>query len=76
VTTAPDLGLPTATVTHVCCGQRLSHVSLSGLGAELSFTHCARCETTRWYRGNTPVDPAQPVSLPEVPPSRVSHRQG
>jgi hypothetical protein len=62
-----------ATVNYVCCGARLSHVHLTGLGAQLSYTHCNRCQATRWYRGDSPTDPAKALSLPEVPPTHVSH---
>jgi hypothetical protein len=61
-----------ATVSYVCCGARLSYAHLSGLGAQLSYTHCPRCQATRWYRGDSPADPAKALSLPEVPPTRAS----
>jgi hypothetical protein len=65
----------TMSVSYVCCGHRIRRVLLTGLAASLSFTHCDRCQSTRWYRGDTPVDPSQAPSLPEGPPDRVL-RQG
>jgi hypothetical protein len=56
-------------VTYVCCGARLRRVHLSGLAAQLSYTHCPRCQARRWYRGDSPTDPAKALSLPEVPPT-------
>jgi hypothetical protein len=63
-----------AAVSYVCCGARLSRVHLCGLAAQLSYTHCPRCETMRWYRGDSPTDPAKALSLPEVPPTHASRK--
>jgi hypothetical protein len=63
-----------AAVSYVCCGARLSRVHLSGLAAQLSYTHCPRCETMRWYRGDSPTDPAKALSLPEVSPTHASRK--
>jgi hypothetical protein len=58
-----------AAVTYVCCGARLNRLHLTGLAAQLSYTHCPRCHARRWYRGDLPTDPAKAQSLPEVPPT-------
>jgi hypothetical protein len=46
-------------------------MDLTGPGAQLSFTHCIRCQATRWYRGDAPADLTKAVSLPEIPPHHV-----
>jgi hypothetical protein len=40
---------------------------------QLPYSHCPRCQTTRWYPGDSPTDPAQALSLPEVPPTLALH---
>jgi hypothetical protein len=61
-----------ATVSYICCGDRLVHVKLGSPGSTLSFTHCSGCMVTRWYRGDQPADPAEALDLPTAKKPAVS----
>jgi hypothetical protein len=54
-----------AIVSYVCCGARLRHVHLTGLGAQLSYTHCQR------YRSGEGAVTARGAADPRVA-SRLS----